>query len=61
MVATVEGSDLVQPVSSAAASSRKTNNRFISHPSFLMNCIFILPQDVDNLNKEQFMISLRKV
>ena len=60
MVATVEGSDLVQPVSSAQVRSRTMNNRFISHPSFLLNSVYILPQNVVFLNKEPFRIFLRK-
>jgi hypothetical protein len=61
MVATVEGSDWVQPVSSAAARSRTTKNRFISHPSFLLDSDFILLQKVVFLNKEPLRIFLRKV
>ena len=60
MVATVEGSDLVQPVSNTEARSTTTKNRFISHPSFLLDSDFILLQNVVFLNKEPFRIFLRK-
>ena len=61
IVATVEGSDLVQPVSSAEARSKTIKNRFISYPSFLSDSGFILLQNVVFLNKEPFRIFLRKV
>ena len=59
MVATVAGSDSVQPVSSRAKSRSIRHIRFMVIPSFLIFPAFILLRDAECCNKEPFRISLR--